>query len=60
LELKRLRLRSHACLQALHLLLRASGLSRVDFTGAMDPLVLDPEMHMKRDQLNPIKDVKIR
>ena len=44
LELKRPQLRSHPYLQGLNLLLRASGLSRVEGTGAKARLVLDPAM----------------
>ena len=53
LELKRPQLRSHPYLQGLNLLLRASGLSRVEGTGAKARLVLDPAMRMQWDQLNP-------
>src|SRR5690348_15157556 len=41
LQLQRPQLRSHPYLQALNLLLRASGLSRVEGTGAKARLVLD-------------------
>ena len=44
LELKRPQLRSHPYLQGLNLLLRASGLSRVEGAGAKARLVLDPAM----------------
>jgi hypothetical protein len=44
LELKRPQLKSHPYLQGLHLLLRASGLSRVEGVGDKSRLVLDPAM----------------
>src|SRR5215211_4812113 len=45
LELKRpQQLRSHPYLQGLQLLLRASGLSRVEGVGSKARLILDPEM----------------
>ena len=53
LELKRPQLRSHPYLQGLNLLLRASGLSRVEGSGAKARLVLDPAMRMQWDRLNP-------
>jgi hypothetical protein len=53
LELKRPQLRSHPYLQALHLLLRASGLSRVEGAGVKARLVLDPEMLVQWHHLNP-------
>jgi hypothetical protein len=53
LKLKRPQLRSHPYLQGLNLLLRASGLSRVEGAGAKARLVLDPEMLVQWDQLNP-------
>jgi hypothetical protein len=53
LQLKRPQIRSHPYLQALNLLLRASGLSRVEGTGAKARLVLEPAMKMQWDQLNP-------
>jgi hypothetical protein len=53
LELKRPQLKSHPYLQALNLLLRASGLSRVTGPGAKARLVLDPAMLVQWDQLNP-------
>jgi hypothetical protein len=53
LELKRPQLKSHPYLQALNLLLRASGLSRVEEKGAKARLVLDPAMMIQWDQLNP-------
>jgi len=53
LELKRPLLRSHPYLQGLNLLLRASGLSRVEAAGAKARLVLDPDMLAQWDRLNP-------
>jgi hypothetical protein len=53
LELKRPQLRSHPYLQGLHLLLRASGLGRVEGAGAKSRLVLDPAMLEQWDRLNP-------
>jgi hypothetical protein len=53
LEMKRVLLQSHPYLQGLHLLLRASGLSRVERTGSKSRLVLDPTMLAQWDQLNP-------
>ena len=53
LELKRPQLKSHPYLQALNLLLRASGLSLVDGQGAKARLVVDPAMLVQWDQLNP-------
>ena len=53
LELKRPQLRSHPYLQGLNLLLRASGLSRVEGAGAKARLVLDPAMLVQWDRLNP-------
>jgi hypothetical protein len=53
LELKRPQIRSHPYLQALNLLLRASGLGRVEGTGDKARLGLDPAMKMQWDQLNP-------
>jgi hypothetical protein len=53
LELKRPQLRSHPYLQGLNLLLRASGLSRVEGSGARARLVPDPAMRMQWDRLNP-------
>ncbi len=53
LELKRPQLRSHPYLQGLNLLLRASGLSRVEGSGAKARLVLDPAMRTQWDRLNP-------
>ena len=51
--MKRPQLRSHPYLQGLNLLLRASGLSRVEGTGSKGRLVLDPEMMVQWDKLNP-------
>ena len=53
LEMKRPQLKSHPYLQGLHLLLRASGLSRVEGAGAKARLVVDPEMLAQWNQLNP-------
>jgi Plasmid pRiA4b ORF-3-like protein len=53
LEMKRVLLQSHPYLQGLHLLLRASGLSRVERTRSKSRLVLDPTMLAQWDQLNP-------
>ncbi len=53
LEMKRPQLRSHPYLQGLHLLLRASGLSRVEGIGSRARLVLDPMMLLQWGQLNP-------
>ena len=53
LEMKRPQLRSHPYLQGLNLLLRASGLSRVEGSGSKARLVLDPAMMAQWDQLNP-------
>jgi hypothetical protein len=53
LKLKRPQIRSHPYIQGLNLLLRASGLGRVDRTGPKARLVLDPEMRMQWDALNP-------
>jgi hypothetical protein len=53
LELKRPQLKSHPYLQGLNLLLRASGLSRVEGKGDKARLVLDQEMLAQWDQLNP-------
>jgi hypothetical protein len=52
LELKRPQIRSHPYLQALNLLLRASGLGRVLGTGTKARLGLEPAMKMQWDQLN--------
>jgi hypothetical protein len=53
LTMKRPQIRSHPYLQGLNLLLRASGLSRVEGTGDKARLVLDPEMMVQWDRLNP-------
>jgi hypothetical protein len=53
LDLKRPQIRSHPYLQGLNLLLRASGLSRVDGSGAKARLVLNPAMMVQWDRLNP-------
>jgi hypothetical protein len=53
LGLKRPQVRSHPYLQGLNLLLRASGLGRVERTGAKARLGLDPALKMQWDQLNP-------
>jgi Plasmid pRiA4b ORF-3-like protein len=53
LDLKRPQLRSHPYLQGLNLLLRASGLSRVEGVGARARLVLDPAILVQWDRLNP-------
>jgi hypothetical protein len=53
LELKRPQLRSHPYLLGLHLLLRASGLSRVNEAGAKPLLALDEFMVDQWDRLNP-------
>jgi hypothetical protein len=53
LKMKRPQIRSHPYLQGLNLLLRASGLSRVEGAGAKARLVLDPEMLVQWDSLNP-------
>ncbi len=53
LDLKRPQLRSHPYLQGLYLLLRASGLGRVEGTGSKARLVLDPFLKTQWDQLNP-------
>ena len=52
LNLQRPQLRSHPYLQGLHLLLRASGLVRIDTTGKKPRLVVDPEMRIQWDKLN--------
>ncbi|HEU5115461.1 MAG TPA: hypothetical protein VFT74_02175, partial [Isosphaeraceae bacterium] len=53
LDLKRPQLRSHPYLQGLYLLLRTSGLARVEGTGSKARLVLDPFLKTQWDQLNP-------
>jgi hypothetical protein len=52
LNLKRPQIRSHPYLQGLNLLLRASGLSRVERRGVKVRLVLDDEMMVQWDALN--------
>jgi Plasmid pRiA4b ORF-3-like protein len=51
--MKRPQIRSHPYLQGLNLLLRASGLGRVEGAGDKARLVLDPEMLVQWDSLNP-------
>ena len=53
LEMKRPQIKSHPYLQGLHLLLRASGLTRVEGTGAKARLLVDPELVAPWNQLNP-------
>ena len=53
LDLKRPQIRSHPYLQGLNLLLRASGLTRIGGTGGRARLVVDPEMLVQWEQLNP-------
>ena len=53
LDLKRPQIRSHPYLHGLNLLLRASGLTRIRGTGARARLVVDPEMMVQWEQLNP-------
>ena len=53
LKLKRPQLRSHPYLQGLHLLLRASGLSRVEGSGSKTRLVVDPAVLQQWEVLNP-------
>jgi len=53
LDLKRPQIRSHPYLQGLNLLLRASGLTRIEGTGARARLVVDPEMMVQWEQLKP-------
>jgi hypothetical protein len=52
LKLKRPQIRSHPSLQGLNLLLRATGLSRVEGAGSKAPLILDPQMLAQWDDLN--------
>jgi hypothetical protein len=52
LELKRPQIRSHPYLQALNLLLRASGLGRVEGSADKARLSIDPAMKIQWDQLN--------
>jgi hypothetical protein len=53
LKMKRPQLKSHPYLRGLHLLLRASGLGRVEGTGERARLLVDPEMLIQWNQLNP-------
>src|SRR5438046_2376443 len=53
LQLKRPQLRSHPYLQGLHLLLRATGLTRVEGAGSKARLTLDPTVRAVWDGLNP-------
>lgn len=53
LEMKRPQLRSHPYLQALHLLLRATGLGQVRDAGSKARLVVDPELLAAWHDLNP-------
>jgi hypothetical protein len=53
LELKRPQIKSHPYIQGLNLLLRATGLSRIEGTGAKARLVLDPAMMLVWERLNP-------
>jgi hypothetical protein len=53
LTMKRPQIRSHPYLHGLNLLLRASGLSRVEGVGDKARLVLDPAMMVQWDRLNP-------
>jgi hypothetical protein len=53
LELKRPQLRSHPYLWGFQLLLRASGLCRLQGSGAQTRLVVDPPMLAQWDALNP-------
>ena len=51
--MKRPQLKSHPYLRGLHLLLRASGLGRVEGAGAGARLVVNNEMLVQWNQLNP-------
>jgi hypothetical protein len=53
LNMKRPQLRSHPYLQGLHLLLRATGLTRVEGRGDKARLVIDPTVLGVWNQLNP-------
>lgn len=53
LKMKRPQLKSHPYLRGLHLLLRASGLGRVEGADAKARLLVDPEMLVQWNQLNP-------
>src|SRR5437667_12634858 len=56
LQLKRPQLRSHPYLQGLHLLLRASGLGRIDGTGSKARLAVDAAVREQWDQVNPTEE----
>jgi hypothetical protein len=53
LKMKRPQIRSHPYIQGLNLLLRASGLSRLEGAGDKARLVLDLEMTVQWERLNP-------
>jgi hypothetical protein len=53
LEMKRPQLRSHPYLQGLHMLLRASGLGRIEGSGLKTRLAIDPAMLEQWHRLNP-------
>ena len=53
LDLKRPQIRSHPYIQGLNLLLRASGLTRVETTGKKGAPGREPDMKMQWEQLNP-------
>jgi hypothetical protein len=53
LNLKRPQLKSHPYLQALHMLLRATGLTHVDASDGPARLVVDPDMLEQWSKLNP-------
>jgi hypothetical protein len=55
LQLVRPQIRSHPYLQALNLLLRATGLGRVEGKGDNARLSIDPAMKMQWDQLNLVE-----
>jgi hypothetical protein len=55
LKLKRPQLRSNPYLMGLNLLLRASGLGRVEGSGAKTRLVVDPAMLLQWERLNPVE-----
>src|SRR5262249_33079568 len=55
LRLQRPQLRSHPYLMGLHLLLRATGLSRVEGKGDKARLVLDPHLIESWNSLNPVE-----
>src|SRR5438067_158276 len=52
LDLQRPQLKSHPPLQGLHLLLRATGLTRVEGIGAKARLVVDPPILARWNELN--------